>query len=207
MRKSVTEQERRPDRRRARSDAAIRDAFTGLLTEKDLGKITVKELAERANIDRKTFYLRYESLDGLIDDMLQEEAERVADILAQAHLRVGEASDMQAMFEAMDAELLTGFDRRAAIMGHVDRDTLIAKLAPLLAAELAERNALQLSDDLGPYLPLFVGFFCAGLLNLYRQWMESGADLPLEDVATLANAAVAGGIASLSHTARELGAA
>ena len=54
----TAQKEQKQDRRKRRSDAAIQRAFDELLDEKPLEKITVKELAERADIDRKTFYLR-----------------------------------------------------------------------------------------------------------------------------------------------------
>ena len=49
------------DRRQVRTKRRIRDAFMELIMEKPMEKLTIKELAERADIDRKTFYLHYDS--------------------------------------------------------------------------------------------------------------------------------------------------
>lgn len=46
------------------------DAFTQLLYQQE--KITVSNIARIANIDRKTFYLHYESIDDLIDEFRAE---------------------------------------------------------------------------------------------------------------------------------------
>ena len=36
------------------------------------------------DIDRKTFYLRYSSIDGLVDSLLREEMRRLAEVLTTA---------------------------------------------------------------------------------------------------------------------------
>ena len=48
--------EQKQDRRVVKTKRAIRNALVQLLSEKELDQITVKELADRADINRKTFY-------------------------------------------------------------------------------------------------------------------------------------------------------
>lgn len=58
----------RQDRRVARTKNNINSAFLRLLRQKDISKITVKELCEEADINRKTFYTYH----GSIADVLSE---------------------------------------------------------------------------------------------------------------------------------------
>ena len=44
------------DRRVLKTKRAIRNAFAKLMVEKDINDITVMELSETADINRKTFY-------------------------------------------------------------------------------------------------------------------------------------------------------
>lgn len=60
------------DLRIARTHKAIRAAFEEMASEVGLGKITVKALAERAGINRKTFYLHFETLEALYDEVMNE---------------------------------------------------------------------------------------------------------------------------------------
>ena len=53
------------DRRIIRTKKAIDAALDKLLTEKDVSKITVSAIAREADIDRKTFYLHYSSIEEL----------------------------------------------------------------------------------------------------------------------------------------------
>ena len=50
----------------------IKAAFEFLICEKDYGKITVKELCDRAQINKKTFYTYYETLDALLEKLFAE---------------------------------------------------------------------------------------------------------------------------------------
>lgn len=50
----------------------IRRAYAQLCAEKDPGKITVTELAQRADIHRSTFYRHYPDLDALSRAMQEE---------------------------------------------------------------------------------------------------------------------------------------
>ena len=72
------------DRRSKRSREAIHAAFRELLSEKDLSQITVTEIAQRANRNRKTFYLHYNAIEDLISELLQEECRYVVDQLEEA---------------------------------------------------------------------------------------------------------------------------
>ena len=47
------------DRRVIKTKRAIRNAFAKLMVEKDINDITIIELAEAADINRKTFYNYY----------------------------------------------------------------------------------------------------------------------------------------------------
>lgn len=57
------------DRRIRRTKALLKTALARLLEEKSLNKITVKELVEEADINRSTFYLHYNDIYDLIDEI------------------------------------------------------------------------------------------------------------------------------------------
>jgi hypothetical protein len=50
------------DRRTRRTLSAIREAFITLVNQKDISKITIRDIAELADINRATFYLHYTDL-------------------------------------------------------------------------------------------------------------------------------------------------
>lgn len=46
-------------------------AFLALLEKKDFAYITVKEICEKAGVNRSTFYLHYESLEDLLSESVE----------------------------------------------------------------------------------------------------------------------------------------
>jgi AcrR family transcriptional regulator len=76
------------DLRFQKTHRSIREAFKCLLLQKDFKAITVKEISQRANINRKTFYLHYHSIDELLMELEIEFAEQLLDMLRQEHSRM-----------------------------------------------------------------------------------------------------------------------
>lgn len=60
------------DRRVRYTRNVVRHSFLELLTNKPIGKITVKEICEKADINRATFYAHYESVYDLLDKIEEE---------------------------------------------------------------------------------------------------------------------------------------
>ena len=50
------------DRRTRRTKKLLTDAFLELLSSKKLNEITIKELCDKADINRGTFYLHYQDM-------------------------------------------------------------------------------------------------------------------------------------------------
>lgn len=57
----------------------IDEAFLSILEKKDLEYITVKEICKKADVNRSTFYLHYET----INDLLNESADYVIEVFLQ----------------------------------------------------------------------------------------------------------------------------
>ena len=62
-------EQKKTDLRVIRTRKAIRDAFCSMIMEMDYPDITIKELTQRAMINRNTFYLHYDSLDALLREL------------------------------------------------------------------------------------------------------------------------------------------
>lgn len=60
------------DLRVQRTKKVLKETFKDMLLKISFEQITVKELCERAMINRRTFYLHYDSVDGIMADVLEE---------------------------------------------------------------------------------------------------------------------------------------
>ena len=74
------------DLRYIKTEKAIRKTFHELLQEKDISRITVKELTERAEINKTTFYAHYETLPDLVNTLETENINYIINNLDQVQL-------------------------------------------------------------------------------------------------------------------------
>ena len=74
------------DLRYIKTEKAIRKTFHELLQEKDISRITVKELTERAEINKTTFYAHYETLPDLVNTLETENIDYIINNLDQVQL-------------------------------------------------------------------------------------------------------------------------
>ncbi len=73
--------EARIDPRVLRTRQLLKNAVVELLEEMDIEKITVNRIAERASINRVTFYLHYRDLPDMLEKMADEMVENIRQVV------------------------------------------------------------------------------------------------------------------------------
>ncbi|WP_088041833.1 TetR/AcrR family transcriptional regulator [Bacillus sp. EAC] len=81
------------DPRVIRTRQLIKDALIDLLQEMDINKITVNRIAERATINRVTFYLHYNDIHDMLEKLSQEMAEDIDCIIMSTNTNQNSADD------------------------------------------------------------------------------------------------------------------
>ena len=69
---------RKTDRRTLYTRKVIKQAVLDLLSEKDYFQITVTDICKRAELSRGTFYLHYENISQIVDELIEEVLEQTA---------------------------------------------------------------------------------------------------------------------------------
>lgn len=187
------------DRRFVRTEQTIREAFLRLIEEQDFHKITVTAIAREADIDRKTFYLHYETVDAVADALIREEAESFVRMLCEGSFFDGDTVDVTELFLDLSARLAPDLLRTKKIHEHVTAEELLGKIEAPLTEALIEEDRFDLAES-GPYVSYCVSFFIAGLLAVYRRWLLSDSEIPLEDILAVANLAASSGINGLRQS-------
>lgn len=188
------------DRRYARTERAIREALFRLVEQEDYRKVTVAGLAREADIDRKTFYLHYESVDDLVDAIVHDEAEHIARALREESFLEGGSVNVASLFFNLSTNLAPDLAGKRAIMSHLSVDTLLDKIEKHLTEALIDENRLQLVVA-EPYVGFCVSFFVSGLVAVYCRWLLTDSEVPLEELADITNTAVLQGIGGLAGAA------
>ncbi len=172
------------DRRVLKTRRAIEEAFERLIADTDYDKITVSAIAREANINRKTFYLHYDSVDDLIDSLAKSYAEMTVQhaidegLLDKHPLDIAEISKFLGE-RYREARLLNPLFVRKLPTSHLI-DAMQGPLEKLIAEE---RKAVGLKpiENLG----YAVGLFLAGIFKVYESWYNSCDDVQFEKITRL----------------------
>ena len=166
------------DRRVIRTKKAIRSAFAELIAEKEYKEITVTDIADRADINRKTFYNYYSNIEALMAD-IENEAVATYDRLLD---------DLKA-HDLLNSPELIVTRISSAIEGNMDyfRDFLImsknAALFNRIGDNLKKQVRLTLADQdvIDPLKAEILSIYItAGALTVYREWLTNGEKEPRE---------------------------
>jgi len=123
------------DRRVRRTRALLRQSLSELLREKELKDITVKELTDRADVNRGTFYCHYTDLYDMVD---QVERELTEEFSATLNAYTTEALRDQGL-SAILTDIFGFIRRNAALFGPLVRRERGGALLERLKSAVYER--------------------------------------------------------------------
>ena len=177
----ATTRTKRPDRRVLRTRKAIMNAFDKLISSKDINKITVSAIAREADIDRKTFYLHFKSVDELATYKTEEALEQILMTLKAEgagksfpdRLRIV-LSEVNRILTA-NLVVYTNIAQRLSTdqaLKHFEQASVPALVNSGLSAEMATNQQVRMR----------LQFFIAGAISLYSTWLKSDRSQPIETV-------------------------
>ena len=192
----------RIDRRIVRSRNAILSAFERLLMEKPLADITVSAIAREANVDRKTFYVHFGTVDGLLDAIAVDVVEMIVDSVEKTLASMDGDTNECALgaaatfFKTVNEALCNNLVLNRQLIENIPLDDFMARLRAPLEHEIAERDLLPhgLKDEMFDY---YLAFLLSGIIGIYRTWVLSDGSVPIERVSEVANDLTLNGLSSL----------
>ena len=105
---------------------AIKETFISMLEEHPLSDITVKDIVEKCEINRNSFYYHYQDIPALIEEIVKEEAEQILE----------KYPSVSTIVECFDALTEFATHRKRAIM-HIYRS---------VNREVFERNLMTVTE-------------------------------------------------------------
>lgn len=162
----------------------------------DAGKITVRELADRARIHRQTFYLHYPSLDALFDKVIREMVEKHERIWASMPSPMASQDTHRAFFEQLAAN--DKYEER--ILCHPSYSEYCIKFFDLGTASIRSYvpsiEGLPKDEE-----DMIYRFMNVNLTDFYRQWVQGGKKMPLERLVEISGRLVGYGLLGfVKHT-------
>ena len=177
------------DLRVVKTIEGVKRAFEELICEKDYEKITVKELCDRARLNKKTFYHYYETLDALLAELQMELSSGYMGRIKDYELPK-DLDKVNREFFLFSAEQGLAYEKiTCSVTYHSIRDEMVGDVN-----DAGWGNSKKYKDLSEFEKKLLMGFINNAVLTAYRQWVEDGKVTPLEEVIETTNRIVLGGV-------------
>ena len=162
------------DLRTIRTRKAIHTAFQQMATEIGIEHITVKELSERAGINRKTFYSHYDSIEALEQELLQGLVQEILEIAnkEQPHEFRDTLADIYRYLSTLPLwyrNLMCATDSPLA------QGVFLNLIDGYIAAYREKNDPVQIRQ----YMKL--RYIASASIELFKAWHESDGAIPVEE--------------------------
>lgn len=169
-----------PDKRVLHTKESIKTALMQLMLEKDLAKITISQITEKASVNRTTFYLHYEKISEIVDEIEEEFAQEISQSMEEFNLSDVFGS-IYSIFSKLSSALASSDLRRAYIVYSSDSLNVTERLKTVIVEKALSAiiNAYPTADVSALTYPLT--FIAGGIIDCYIKWVkdESG-EIPLD---------------------------
>lgn len=154
-----------------KSQEAIKKAVIELMSEKDFDDITMQEISDRANVNRKTIYLHYKDKYDLLDKLIEEHIHELRVICYP-----------QSPSDEVNITWFEYFEKNKAFFTAF----LASKGAPFFRSRLLEfviediRNGWEMIEGKknGLNEDIMVHFFAPAYVGLLEWWVSNGMPYP-----------------------------
>ena len=162
------------------------------MVEKDINDITIMELAETADINRKTFYNYYSGVYQVVEDIEHDILSSYAELLGGVEFR--EYMDAPVSLFNRFSQLINMdpefFGYLLTMNGNI---SLITRIMRLLKEKTCEVMVAQLEVE-AYKADIVIDFVLSGMLSVYQHWFSSDRSVPAEEVSQIISTMSFGGI-------------
>lgn len=171
------------DKRCVKTKRVIRNALVKLINEKDISKLTVTEIAREANINRKTFYAHYETVQDAVESFKREVTEDIVnlvkryDIFSDKFKPVTVFDGLNELIESdMDFYKMVVAAEHKIVFAESVRDAVREALIDMSEGKVV-CNRLAMS--------LVIDFMLCGIACLYKDWLLTSKGISLHELSQL----------------------
>lgn len=175
----------------------LRHAFTQLLMEKPLQNITVRELCEKAQINRGTFYVHYKDIYHLLESIEEQMVEELGIMLRSLNVSQSGTKSLVEPYKKIFEFLKQNSDMCIILLGQNSDPAFVNRLLEM-GKEFTLKQYMecypQISKKQAEY---FYSFISSGCIGLLRRWSLDHFQDSSETIAVMAENLMTGACRSL----------
>ena len=177
------------DLRVLKTEEAIKRTFKEMLLEMPYEKITIKELCDRAIINRKTFYLHYNSIEDVLEEFQEEQSceyfDRIKDF---DHIK-----DVDRLIKTFFyfSEEQGKFYELIHCNSHYDY--IHTRQTNKISVKSQDNfKSIRKFDE--NKQSIILSYITNSMIGIYRQWINDGKKIPIDEIIDIATTLIKPGI-------------
>ena len=185
------------DRRVRRTKQLIKQSLIELMHEKPFKDITVKDITERADLNRGTFYLHYVDIYDLLSKIEDETLQAIEEMMLDYRCKI----NMPSCYELLDELFSYIEDNRdlfEVLLHSQSEGIFLSKLQYLIKTMGLDLMNMIYKDTSRPHYCYFLSFVLNGVLGVTEQWFNNGMDMSSTEMATMIDHFIMDGISILA---------
>lgn len=183
------------DRRVRKTKKLLKDNFIELMNEKKVKDITVKDITDRADLNRGTFYLHYLDIYDLLGSIEDEVIKNVEDML----MHFNQSYDHQTTFQLLEQLFTYVYENKTIfqiLLHNQSEGMFLSKIQNLIKTLGLETLKTVCNDTNTEYYSFFLSFASSGVLGVIGYWFETGLKQSPQEIAYLIDGIISQGVKS-----------
>lgn len=156
----------------------LKNSLIELMHTKPIGKITIKEICENADINRSTFYLYYTDQYALLKEIENELIAHAQEHLEKIDSNTGSLKYLEALLSYIEEHA----DIFRTLLCHQESLSFQSAFIETSFLNLKLNLSLNCSESVAGYV---YNYLIMGCLSMIKQWIEANFDMTSKDMANL----------------------
>lgn len=182
------------DLRVQRTKKLLKDNFKEMFLETDYEKITIKDLCEKAMVNRRTFYLHYSCIDDILNELLEE--------MAYEFLEYTKDYDHFANPERIVRDYFI-FTNNSPLFEKLNNDidyNYFREIVNSRVRDIGKDNFKSGSKYDDFTMKMLMSYLNSAAVNMYRVWSLDGKKVPIDEAIKIAATLIKSGMDSMINT-------
>ena len=180
----MLEANRKLDIRVIKTKKAIREGVLQLLSEKTIDDISITELAQVAQINRKTFYNYYQSPHQVLDELESELVEEFVSAINASDWDEwydGQGFDFRKILSCITKSIQENRDTYRYLLKIKKTSDIMLKIEARLKIEAVEYFSRYLDIET-EFIVMIMEYVISGMFAVYRKWFSDGQQVSADEV-------------------------
>lgn len=158
----------------------IRDAFFELYGSKKIEKISIRDITDKAQLNRSTFYMYYRDIYDLLEKMENEVRDELEDKIKDIFISILEEENVQPFLPPKD--FYNRYYKFLRVLLSPNGDSQFIHTMKKVVKSCLEEQLLKEQIPVHPRIDYVMEYIASAQIGLMSYWMQKEMEIPIEEL-------------------------